>query len=117
MGKLYPTIYVLIVAIGFGSFLYGASLWGRDDRPDDEPVWRRIANRCGFFAVLFQAVAFITIFWAPDYLLEAYQHLMIPALIGALVCLFVTRGPARWWLIASSILLSAAFIFLPPLDI
>ena len=117
MAKLYPTIYILIVAIGFGSFLYGAGRWVGDDRPDDEPMWRRIANRCGFFAVLFQAVAFATILWVPDYLLEAYQYLMIPALIAALVCLFVARGSARWWLIASSTLLSAAFFFLPPLDV
>jgi hypothetical protein len=115
MAKLYPTTYILIVAIGFVSFLYGAFLWLQDDRADDEPMWRSIANRCGFFAVLFQAVAFTAIFWAPDYLL--YLYLMIPALIAAPVCLFVARGPARWWLIASSILLSAAFFLMPALDV
>jgi hypothetical protein len=117
MGKQYVAIYVLILAIGFGSFLYGASLWLREDRPDDEPTWRRIVNICGFVTVLFQAVAYISIFWEPDYLLVASEYLMIPALVVALVCLFVARGPARWWLIASSILLSVAFFSLPPLDI
>jgi hypothetical protein len=97
-----------IVAVALGSFALAGKTWLGKGRLFEIPAWRRVLFNIGFFAVAAEAVLF-ALSWThigTDYALFArWARMVCLVFLISVVCIVAGKGPARWWLLASSTLL------------
>lgn len=116
LGAILPHIVIEAVVFGFmiltalGGLSY--AWWRRrfELKKDTLPIWRQIAASIGLLAVTAQALLFILFFsWTRigrEYtMFGQWARWVIPTFLVAAPCVLAWRGPSRWWLLSSSVLL------------
>ena len=106
--------FVVFNMIPLGGFAYSLKRWRREDRKAELPMWRRAAANVGFFAVGAQ-IALLLAFWiwpriSRD-LIGNWARLVYPTFIVAVPLIFALKGPSRWWLLSSSIIVFTICFF------
>jgi hypothetical protein len=103
-------IFVLIMIVAMGSLALAGKLWLTKGGSDEIPAWRGMLYNFGFFALAAQFVL-SALFWTrvgADYALFAwYARMVCLSFLISVLCILVGKGPARWWILASSSLLFA----------
>jgi hypothetical protein len=108
-------VYLAILLTAFGGFAFALWIWRSDPRKLTLPTWRRIVTNVGFLAVTGQAAMLIAS-WTRigrDYVLFGeWARLVVPSFLVALPCVLAGKGPSRWWLLSSSVLLFVICFFM-----
>jgi hypothetical protein len=103
-------VFVGIVIVALGSLALAAKVWLTKGRSIEIPTWRRLLFNLGFFVVAVE-IALFALFWTrvgTDYALFArWARMVCLSFVISVVCILAGKGPARWWLLASSSLLFA----------
>lgn len=98
-------VLVGIVIVALGSLALACKVWLVKGRPIEMPTWRRVLFNLGFVAVAAEVVLF-ALSWthiATDYALFArWARTVCLSFLISVVCILAGKGPARWWLLASS---------------
>lgn len=106
-------LLVLIVA-AFVGLLYAWTVWRNQVEKLQLSVWRRRCATVGLIAVTIQAAIFIA-FWTPmfrdDALVVRWTKGELLVFIIAIPCVLAGKGPLRWWLLSSSIVLMIGSFF------
>ena len=104
-----------MVVSAFGSLVYAGITWRWKTTKAELPTWRRVVTNLGFLAVSAQAILFAAS-WTGigrDYVLfSQWARWVLPTFLVALPCAIAAKGPSRWWLLLSSILLFVTCFFI-----
>jgi hypothetical protein len=107
-------IYVSIIVAGLVGFVVALGVWLKSERSKELPAWRRLLFSLGFLAVAAQLVLF-ALSWTnigrDRALFAAWARFVYPSFFVAAVLVLMGKGPARWWLLASSFLLFVLCFF------
>jgi hypothetical protein len=115
--------HVAVEAVVFGLMTLAASwglayAWWRrrvELGKDTLPFWRRTVASIGLLSVTAQALLFI-LSWTRigrDYaLFGQWARWILPTFLVAAPCVLAGKGPSRWWLLASSVLLFIICFFI-----
>jgi|SRR5580658_443734 hypothetical protein len=111
------TVEALLLLMLVGAFVcvfYGWSDWPRQLRSAQLLAWRRAAVTIGLFSVTAQAILFVAL-WTPiahhRAALLACMRVDSALVLLAVPCIFAWRGKARWYLLASALILPVACFF------
>jgi hypothetical protein len=103
-------IFIGTVIVAVGSLALASKMWLTGGRTVEMPMWRKLLFNLGFFAVAAEVVL-LALSWthiATDYALFArWARTVCLVFAISVVCILAGKGPARWWLLASSSLLFA----------
>lgn len=110
-------ILVALSLTALGALAYALWKWRRETPNVEFPMWRRVILVIGVIAVTLQAGLFLAFWLWPsigrDYLLfGSWARWVHISFIVALPCLFAGKGPSRWWLLSSSILMFVICFFI-----
>ena len=109
-------LLVLIVA-AFVGILYAWIVGRSNVRKLELPAWRRRSATVGLIVVTAQAALFIA-FWTPlfrnDALLIRWVRIELLLSLLAIPCVLAAKGPSRWWLLLSSVILMIGSFFSAP---
>ena len=112
-------IFVGIIVAGLAGFVLALWAWVKSEKSKRLPAWRRLLFSLGFLAVAGQVVLF-ALSWThigrDRALFAAWARFVYPSFFVAAILALTGKGPARWWLLASSFLLFVLcfFIMLSP---
>jgi predicted membrane-bound mannosyltransferase len=111
------TILLVLIVGAFVGVLYGWIVGRGQVRKLELPAWRRRSAAAGLIAVTAQAALFVA-FWTPlfrnDALLTRWVRGELFLFIIAIPCVLAAKGPSRWWLLLSSIVLMIGSFFTAP---
>jgi hypothetical protein len=100
-------VFLCVVIVALGSLALACKVWLAKGRLVEMPTWRRLLFNLGFLAVAAE-VALFALSWshiATDYALFArWARTVSLVFLVSVVCIVAGKGPARWWLLVSSIL-------------
>lgn len=112
------TVILLVLTVGaFIGVLHGWIVGRGEVRKLELPAWRRRSAAVGLIAVTAQAALFVA-FWTPlfrdDALLTRWVRGELLLFFIAIPCVLTAKGPSRWWLFLSSIVLMIGSFFTAP---
>lgn len=106
--------FVLYYLLVFTGPLFAWIKWPSERRNSELPVWRRRTMSVGLFLITIQTVLFWAM-WAPRsavyryHVLYSVEHqapiFIIILVLPTLPCILIWRGPARWFLLGTELLL------------
>ena len=107
--------FVVLMVLALFGFVYGFKRWRQDSSQSQLSAWRRMAVNFGLAALGVQITLFV-LFWSPigrDYLLFArWARWVFPTFLVAFCCVLAGKGPSRWWLLSSSVILFVICFFI-----
>lgn len=107
-------IYLSIIVTGLVGFSVAVGIWLKSKRSKELPAWRRLLFSLAFLAVAGQGVLF-ALSWTDigrdRALFAAWARFVYPSFLAAAVLVLTGKGPARWWLLVSSLLLFVLCFF------
>jgi hypothetical protein len=107
-------VYVGIIVAGLCGFIVALGTWMKSKSATGLPAWRKTLFSLGFLAVAGQVVLFAlswTHIGVDRALFAAWARCVYPSFLVAVVLVLTGKGPARWWLLASSFLLFVLCFF------
>ena len=107
-------VFGLMTLTASWGLAYAWWLW-RVELGRNLPPWRKVVASIGLLAVTSQALLFI-LSWTRigrDYaLFGQWARWVLPTFLIAVPCVFAGKGPSRWWLLSSSVLLFIICFFI-----
>jgi hypothetical protein len=97
----------MTLALALGGLIRAGMLLRSEVGIGQVPTWRRLAGILAFAALVIQAFCFSSLFWGHASLLDAFGILRVPILIVIVVLVCTGSGLARWWTLASYVLVFA----------
>ena len=109
-------LLVLIVA-AFVGILYAWVVGRGEIRKLELPAWRQRGATVGLIVITAQAAIFIAL-WTPlfqkDALVAQWVRGELLLSFIAIPCVLAAKGPSRWWLLLSSVVLMIGSFFTAP---
>jgi hypothetical protein len=107
-------VFIGIIVAGLVGFILALRAWVKSGQSKGLPAWRRLLFSLGFLAVAAQAVLFAlswTHIGVDRALFAAWARFVYPSFLLSVILVLTGKGPARWWLLASSFLLFVLCFF------
>jgi hypothetical protein len=106
--------FVALNIIPLGGFAYSLKKWHGEVSKAELPMWRRAAANIGFFTVGVQ-IGLLLLFWVwpriSRDLIGDWARWVFPTFLVAVPLIFAVKGPSRWWLLSSSVIVFALCFF------